>query len=137
MLFKTKNIVQTMLIAHPLLCHDCQHRSDHCHHHHHKGSPPEIVSRFKGALPVRGGVSTLARMVWGTLSAPNQMGNLLDCGGVKMLARMVWGTYAVKIEVQMGNCLIVEESKMLARMVWGTYNHQHGILTKLLNSVPK
>ena len=32
-----------------------------------KGSPPEIVSRFKGALPVRrGGVSTLARMVWGT-----------------------------------------------------------------------
>ena len=23
---------------------------------------------------------------------------------------------------------------MLARMVWGTYNHQHGILTKLLNS---
>ena len=33
-----------------------------------KGSPPEIVSRFKGALSVRGGrgVSTLARMVWGT-----------------------------------------------------------------------
>ena len=76
-------------------------------------------------------------MVWGTLSAPNQMGNLLDCGGVKMLARMVWGTYAVKIEVQMGNCLIVEGSKMLARMVWGTYNHQHGDLTKLLNSVQK
>ena len=41
----------------------------------------------------------------GHLSAPNQMGNLLDCGGVKMLARMVWGTYAVKIEVQMGICL--------------------------------
>ena len=54
-----------------------------------------------------------------------------------MLARMVWGTYAVKIEVQMGNCLIVEGSKMLARMVWGTYNHQHGDLTKLLNSVQK
>ena len=51
----------------------------------------------------KGGVSTLARMVWGTLSAPNQMGNLLDCGGgVKVLARMVWGTYAVKIEVHMG-----------------------------------
>ena len=32
-----------------------------------KGSPPEIVSRFKGALPEwGGGVSTLARMVWGT-----------------------------------------------------------------------
>ena len=31
-----------------------------------KGSPPEIVSRFKGALPEWGGVSTLARMVWGT-----------------------------------------------------------------------
>ena len=54
-----------------------------------------------------------------------------------MLASMVWGTYAVKIEVQMGNCLIVEGSKMLARMVWGTYNHQHGDLTKLLNSVRK
>ena len=54
-----------------------------------------------------------------------------------MLARMVWGTYAVKIEIQMGNCLIVEGSKMLARMVWGSYNHQHGDLTKLLNSVRK
>ena len=51
-----------------------------------------------------------------------------------MLARMVWGTCAVKIEVQVGICLIVEESKMLARMVGGTYNHQHSILTKLLNS---
>ena len=63
--------------------------------------------------------------------------SMLDCGGVKMLARMVWGTYAVKIEVQMCNCLIVEGSKMFARMVWGTYNHQHGNLTKLLNSVQK
>ena len=44
---------------------------------------------------------------------------------------------AVKIEIQMGNCLIVEGSKIIARMVWGTYNHQHGILTKLLNSVRK
>ena len=60
-----------------------------------------------------GGVSTLARMVWGTLGAPNQMGNLLDYGGVKMLARMVWGTYAVKIEVQMGISLIVGGSKCL------------------------
>ena len=57
--------------------------------------------------------------------------------GVSTLARMVWGTYAVKIEVQIGNCLIVEGSKKLARMVWGTYNHQHGDLTKLLNSVRK
>ena len=40
-------------------------------------------------------------------------------------------------EVQMGNCLIVEGSKMLARMAWGTYNHQHGNLTKLLNSIRK
>ena len=69
------------------------------------------------------------------LSSSN--GHLLGCGGVKMLARVVWGTYAVKIEVQIGNCLIVEGSKMLARMVWGTYNHQHGDLTKLLNSVRK
>ena len=87
-----------------------------------------------------GGVSTLARMIWGTYLEKNCLssnGHLLGSGGVKMLARMVWGTYAVKIEVQMGNCLIVEGSKMLARMVWGTYNHQHGILTKLLNLVRK
>ena len=93
-----------------------------------------------GHCPFGGGVSTLARMVWGTYlekNCPSSNGHLLDCGGVKMLARMVWGTYAVKIEVQMGNCLIVEGSKMLARMVWGTYNHQHGDLTKLLNSVRK
>ena len=58
------------------------------------------------------GVSTLARMVWGTFREV-QMGNLLDNGGVKMLARMVWGTYAVKIEVQMGISLIVGGSKCL------------------------
>ena len=63
-----------------------------------------------------GGVSTLARMVWGTYlekNCPSSNGHLLDCGGVKMLARMVWGTCAVKIEVQMGICLIVGGSKSL------------------------
>ena len=54
-----------------------------------------------------GGVSTLARMVWGTYLEKN--GHMLDCWGVKMLARMVWGTY----------------------------NPQHGDLTKLLNSIRK
>ena len=50
-----------------------------------------------------GGVSTLARMVWGTYlekNCPSSNGHSLDCGGVKMLARMVWVTYTVKIEVQ-------------------------------------
>ena len=54
-----------------------------------KGSPPENVSRFKGALPEWGGGLNACQDGLGHLSAPNQMGNLLDCGGVKMLARMV------------------------------------------------
>ena len=74
-----------------------------------KGSPHKNVATSIWALPVwGGGVSTLARMVWGTYlekNCPSSNGHLLDCGGVKMLARMVWGTYAVKIEVQMGICL--------------------------------
>ena len=44
------------------------------------------------ALPVRGGgggVSTLARMVWGNFFGKN----LLDFGGVQTLAWMVWGTF--------------------------------------------
>ena len=56
-------------------------------------------------------------------------------GGGFTLARMVWGTYLEKFKWAI--CLIVEGAKMLARMVWGTYNHEHGDLTKLLNSVRK
>ena len=37
----------------------------------------------------RGGVSTLARMVWGNFFGKN----LLDFGGVQTLAWMVWGTF--------------------------------------------
>ena len=66
-------------------------------------------------------------MVWGTLSAPNQMGNLLDCGGGQNACQDGWGTYAVKIEVQMGNCLIVEGSKMLARIVGLPVQPQSGL----------
>ena len=42
-----------------------------------------------GHCPFGGGVSTLARMVWGTYlekNCPSSNGHLLDCGGVKMLA---------------------------------------------------
>ena len=48
-----------------------------------------------------GGVSTLARMVWGTYLEKNCLssnGHLLGCGGVKMLARIVLGHYAVKLK---------------------------------------
>ena len=74
-------------------------------------------------------------MVWGTYfekNCPSSNGHVLDVGG-EMLAMIIWGTYAVKIEVQMGSCLIVGGSKSF----WGTCNHQHGDLTKLLNSVRK
>ena len=70
-------------------------------------APTKKVALLFGHCPFGGGVSTLARMVWGTYLEKNCLsskGHLLDCGGVKMLARMVWGTYAVKIEVQMGIC---------------------------------
>ena len=71
-------------------------------------APTQNMPLLFGHCPFGGGVSTLARMVWGTYlekNCPSSNGHLLDCGGVKMLARMVWGTYAVKIEVQMGICL--------------------------------
>ena len=70
--------------------------------------PGNLILVQRGIARMGGGVSTLARMVWGTYlekNCPSSNGHLLDCGGVKMLARMVWGTYAVKIEVQMGICL--------------------------------
>ena len=76
--------------------------------------PGNFILVQMGIARMGGGVSTLARMVWGTYlekNCPSSNGHLLDCGGVKMLARMVWGTCAVKIEVQMGICLIVGGSK--------------------------
>ena len=72
-------------------------------------APPKLSLGSKGHCPNREGGLNACQDGLGHLSAPNQMGNLLDCVGVKMLARMVWGTY----------------------------NHQHGDLTKLLNSVRK
>ena len=43
------------------------------------GKPPRNCLQVqRGIARKGGGVSTLARMVWGTLSAPNQMGNMLD-----------------------------------------------------------
>ena len=71
--------------------------------------PPCNFLQIQMGIAQKGGrgVSTLARMVWGTYLEKNCLssnGHLLDCGGVKMLARMVWGTYAVKLEVQMGIC---------------------------------
>ena len=70
------------------------------------GKPPRNCLQVqRGIARIGGGGLNACQDGLGHLSAPNQMGNLLDCGGVKMLARMVWGTYAVKIEVQMGICL--------------------------------
>ena len=44
-----------------------------------EGSPPENVSRFKGALPEKGGGGLNAcQDGLGHLSAPSQMDNLLD-----------------------------------------------------------
>ena len=46
-----------------------------------EGSLPQIHAAGIWALPVRGGVSTLARMVWGTFlekNLPRSNGHLLD-----------------------------------------------------------
>ena len=52
----------------------------------HLGKPPQIHAAGIWALPVRGGgVSTLARMVWGTFlekNLPRSNGHLLGFGGV-------------------------------------------------------
>ena len=87
-----------------------------------------------------GGVSILARVVWGTYLEKNCLssnGQFAWLWGGQNACQDGLGHLCSENWSSNGYLLLLRRVLRLARMLWGTYHHQNGDLTKLLKFVRK